>query len=392
LLAICGGEVFAPWERFSPGLVVIEQEKISYVGPWEKGRVPAGARILEAEGKLVAPGLVDVHIHGCAGADFLRDGRAGLEKMARFLARRGVTSFLPTTPSAPLEELESAIEAAREAASKPAVGARVLGLHLEGPYISPSQKGAHRPDYLRKPDIQECARLVEMGRDMVMMLTLAPELEGALNFIRWLREQGVVVSLGHSNATYRETKAAIEAGANHACHLFNCMPDLNKREPGIVGALLEDERVYTELIADLTHTHPMILQMATAMKGPRRTVLISDAMEATGMPDGSYALAGLKVLMKSGVARLEDGTLAGSTLTLGQAVKNVVEVLGIPVEEALGMASQNAADSLGPDSGRRQAPAQRGRLAVGAEGDAVIFNPDFSAAATVVGGEVVFRS
>ncbi len=382
-LAIHGGELLTPWEHFSPGMVIIEQGKIAFAGPQDKSRIPSGAELLEAEGKIITAGLVDVHIHGGAGADFSRDGEEGLKKMAGFLLRHGVTSFLPTTPSAPLQQLEEAVKVARDAAAQPPSGAQVLGLHLEGPYLSPARKGAHDEKHLCKPNFQECRNLVELGRGAVKMVTLAPELEGALELIQFLRGQNITVSLGHSEATYEETKEAIEAGANHGCHLFNAMPDMKRREPGIAGALLEDERVYTEFIADLVHVHPLILRMVFLTKGARRSLLISDAMEAAGMPEGTYALSGQKVEVREGAARLENGTLAGSTLTLDRAVKNAVEVLQIPREAAFAMASQTAADSLGLTN--------KGRLQAGADGDLTLFNPDLTVSATIVGGEVLFQ-
>lgn len=381
-LAIIGGDVLTPWEGFSPGLVTVEQGKIAYAGLLDQARIPAGAAQLDASGKLVAPGLIDVHIHGSAGADFVRDGAAGLAKMARFLATHGVTAFLPTTPSAPIEQLQQRIEVARQAAAA-AAGAQVLGIHLEGPYLSPQQRGAHHPEYLRKPDAEECARLVEAGRGAVKMITLAPELEGARDLIRWLRQHNVTVSLGHSVATYQEAKDALDAGADHACHLFNCMPDLNKREPGVAGALLYDDRAFIELIVDSAHIHPVMLKMAVRMKGARRTLLISDAMEAAGMPDGSYELGGLKVIVKESTARLEDGRLAGSTLSLDRAVRNAIEILEVSTEEAIAMASQSPADSLGLTG--------KGRLTAGADGDLVIFNQDLSVAATIIAGEVIYE-
>jgi N-acetylglucosamine-6-phosphate deacetylase len=382
-LAIGKGEVFTPKERFSPGLVIIEEGKISYAGPWEEKRIPAKAELLDAEGKIIAPGLLDIHIHGSAGADFFRDGKAGLEKMSRFLASRGVTSFLPAAASAPIEELEAAVKAAGEAAAQPPSGAQVLGIHLEGPYLSPGRKGAHAPEHLRNPDLQEIARLVELGGGTVKMVTLAPELQGAMELIHWLRERNIVISLGHSEASYEQAREAIEAGADHACHLFNAMPHMDKREPGITGALLEDERVYAELIADLVHIHPMMLKTALQIKGPQRSLLISDAIEAAGMPDGAYAFSGQKVVVNEGAARLKNGALAGSTLTLDKAVKNVVEALGIPLQSALTMASQTPANSL-------RLP-NKGRLAAGADGDVVIFGPNLSVSAAIIGGEVVFQ-
>jgi N-acetylglucosamine-6-phosphate deacetylase len=377
-------ELYTP-EKFAPGMVVIENEKVSYSGPWDKNKVPAGAELIEAADKWAAPGLVDVHIHGGAGADCLRDGVAGLEKTAKFLVTHGVTSFVPSTPSATMEQLAVATEQVREAQnSRSGAGAEILGIHLEGPYLSPAAKGAHDPAFLKSPSIADCEKLLAIGQGAVKMITLAPELEGAVEFTRWITGQGVVVSLGHSGATYQQAKAVIDAGATHATHLFNTMPDLQKREPGLVGALLEDERVYVELIADLVHVHPMMLKLALSMKGAARTVLVSDAIEAAGMPDGQYELSGLAIEVKNGVALLANSnTLAGSTLTLDRAIKNIEIGVGRSRQEAVTMATKAAADSLGLS--------QKGRLYPGADGDLVVFNPDHSVALTVVRGEIAYR-
>jgi N-acetylglucosamine-6-phosphate deacetylase len=393
-LVIRAGELFTP-ERIAPGLVVIENEKVSYSGPWDKSKVPAGAELIEAADKWAAPGLVDVHIHGGAGADALRDGLAGLERTAKFLVTHGVTSFLPSTPSATMEQLAAATEQVRKAqnsrlglrspfSGEGGAGAEILGIHLEGPYLAPTAKGAHDPAFLKIPSIADCEKLLAIGQGAVKMITLAPELEGAAEFTRWITGQGVVVSLGHSKATYQQAKEVIDAGATHATHLFNTMPDLQKREPGLVGALLEDERVYVELIADLVHVHPMMLKLAISMKGAERTVLVSDAIEAGGMPDGQYELSGLAIEVKNGVALLANSdTLAGSTLTLDRAIKNIEIGVGRSRQEAVTMATKTAADSLGLSN--------KGRLYPGADGDLVLFNPDHSVALTVVKGEIVYR-
>ena len=382
-IAITGGEVYTPAEQYSPGLVVIEQAKISYAGPLRPELIPAGAQVWDATGQIVAPGFVDSHIHGCGGADCLRDGAVGIRQMAQFLARRGVTAFLPTTPSAPLAQLEEAVRAVREVMAQPTEGAQVLGLHLEGPYLASARKGAHVAAHLRNPSIGELAHLVELGQGAIKLVTLAPELPGALAAIEWLSQHGIVASLGHSNASYQQAQAAIAAGATRGCHLFNAMPELSKREPGLVGALLEDERVFAEFIADLHHLHPVMLKMALLLKGLRHSILISDAIEAAGRPDGQYDLGGLEIAVKDGVARLADGTLAGSTLTLDRAVRNVVQELKLPLAEALIMASRTPADSLGLLS--------KGRLQPGADADLVILKGDLFVAMTVVGGEVVYQ-
>jgi N-acetylglucosamine-6-phosphate deacetylase len=393
-LVIKVGELFTP-ERIAPGLVIIEQEKVSYAGPWDKSKIPAGGDLIEAADKWAAPGLVDVHIHGGAGADALRDGIAGLEKTAKFLVAHGVTSFLPSTPSATMEQLAIATEQVREArnsrlglripsSGEGGGGAEILGIHLEGPYLAPTAKGAHDPAFLKVPNIADCEKLLAIGQGAVKMITLAPELEGAAEFTRWITGQGVVVSLGHSSATYEQAKAVIEAGATHATHLFNTMPDLQKRAPGLAGALLEDERVYVELIADLVHVHPMMLKLAISMKGANRTVLVSDAIEAAGRPDGQYELSGLAIDVKGGVALLANSnTLAGSTLTLDRAIKNIETGVGRSRQAAVTMATKTAADSLGLN--------HKGRLYPGADGDLVLFNPDYTVALTVAKGEIVYR-
>lgn len=329
--------------------VLVEGGVIAAIGP----DLPAASRVLEAQ--VLSPGFIDLHVHALDGRGTV--GTVDVDGLSLALARRGVTGFLATTVASPVEDLASLM---REPVK--ALGARCLGFHLEGPWLSAGRAGAQPPDALSSPDLQDLERLLTAGPPV--MITLAPELDGAIDVIRQAHQAGVVVSLGHSTATYEQTAAAVNAGARHITHCFNAMSPLHHREPGLVGAALDLQALTVEAIADGVHLHPAIVRLLWRAVGPGRMCLVSDAVDV--------ALPG------SSAAQLDDGTLAGSRIGLDQAVRNLVG-WRVPLADALTMASVTPARAIDVRHG----------LEVGAPADLVLLDADLQVTTTLVGGEPV---
>ncbi len=342
---------------------------------------PAGAEVIDAGGGIVAPGLVDVHIHGFMGWDASNGSLDELRAMSRRLARWGTTAWLPTTMTLPWPTLEKCFSAIREAMALSDGadwnGAAVLGCHAEGPFISPKRKGAQLESAIRKPDLDS----LRPWADVVKLMTVAPEAEGALPFIRGAAALGVTLSMGHTDATAAQALAGVEAGVTHATHTFNAMSPLNHREPGVVGAALSDDRVYCELIADTFHVAPLLFGLMARQKG-ERLVLITDSIQVAHLPDGPHDQSGQTVIVDGIRCRFPDGTIAGSALTLDRAVRNFRAHTGLPLHEVVNMASLYPARSIGVDD-------RKGSLQPGRDADFLIADPDFTVRRTFVGGREI---
>lgn len=370
---VAAGAVVAPDGELAPGHVVVEGDRIADV---RAGR-PRRPDWDFPDGVLV-PGFVDLQVNGAAGADFLDCTPEQFAAAGRYLASTGTTSFLPTLVSAPLRALRAA---ARRLRADDASGARPVGLHLEGPAINPQRAGAHEPRWLLPPDDPGLRDLLEELQGLVRVVTLAPELPGGLELVRWLTGRGVVVSVGHSDATYDQTLQAFEAGAAMVTHLFNAMRGLHHREPGVVGAALQEGGWVCGLVVDGVHVHPAAFRMAYRLLGPDRVVLVTDAVAAAGAPPGRYRLGDLEIVLRPGDApRRPDGTLAGSVLRMDRAVWNAAR-WGVPLRDAVRMASTTPARVL-----RLQ---DRGELRPGLRADLCVLVSG-RAALTVVGGRVVW--
>ena len=339
---------------------------------------PAG--VTDLGGAKVLPGLVDIHIHGAAGADFSDGDPEGLRRMGRFLAARGVTSFAPTSMTLPYDALEKAYAAARALHDRRPRGcARVVGIHMEGPFLSHAKRGAQNPAFLRLPDADALERLQAACGGLIRIVDVAPELPGAADFIRRAARR-CRVSLAHTDADYEAAAVALEAGARHVTHLFNAMPPIHHRAPGVIGAASERADTDAELICDGQHVHPSAVRMAFRLF-PGRICLISDALRCCGMPDGDYELGGQTVTLRGGVARLPSGTIAGAASTLYDGLRNAV-AFGIPEEEAIPAATLRPARAIGAD-------AEIGSIEPGKQADFLVCADDLRLRAVFLGGERV---
>ena len=300
---------------------------------------------IDASGLKVLPGLVDIHSHGAVGHDFSDADATGLKKILKYEKAHGITSYCPTSMTLPMEQLIRIFASATEVEQDDSC-ARIVGLNMEGPFLDPAKKGAHVEEYIRKPDIRFFRECQEASGGMIKVVTVAPNMEGAEAFIEALKND-VVISIGHTGADYDCAAKAMEKGAHHVTHLYNAMAGLSHRKPGVVGAAADDEHVEAEMICDGVHIHPATVRQTFKMFGDDRIIMISDSMEATGMPDGDYALGGQKVIKKGHLATLEDGTIAGSATNLMDCVRVVVQKMNIPLESAVKCAAVNSAKSVG---------------------------------------------
>ena len=383
-LIIKNGILVTPFELIPNGVLAIDDKgKIAYVGS-EKNFSGSADEEFDAKGGYIAPGFIDIHIHGSAGVDTMDGKYESLNKMSKFLAQQGVTAFYPTTVTSAWEDIYKALDAVREAIEKGVDGAKVIKAHLEGPYFSKEKAGAQDVRYLRTPNLNEVKDLLKKYGDIIGRITLAPELPGALEVIKYLTENGIVVALGHTNATYEQAIAAFDAGAKIANHIYNGMRAFHHREPGIVGASLTRDDVYAEMIVDQVHHHNAARKIVIRCKGTDKTLLITDAIMAAGLPDGEYVLGRQKIIIKNGISRLPDGTLAGSTLTMINAVKNTINYLNVGLQDAIKMASYVPAKVMGLDG-------EKGVLKLGFDADAVVLSKELDVLLTIVEGNVVYR-
>lgn len=329
------------------------------------------------------PGLIDLHIHGTHGHDVMDGNVDALHKMSKALAADGVTAYLATTMTADKHHLASVLKTIPQAMQQ-AEGAAILGVHLEGPFIAASKMGAQRPDAMEAPDITYFHHLQHLAGNAIKIVTLAPELPNALAFIQAVRKSGVMVSIGHTNASFAETNAAIAAGCTQATHLFNAMRSIHHREPGALGALLLAEEVAAELIVDGVHLHPAMVELALRLKGKKKLLLVTDAMRAKCLNNGQYDLGGQEVLVMDGKATLGDGTLAGSTLALPQAIKHMVKFAKCTLLDAISMATQNPAQILGLTS-------RKGSIEMGKDADLVVMTPGLEVQLTMREGQIIWQ-
>lgn len=335
---------------------------------------------------LVLPGFIDVHIHGADGADAMDGTKEALQKIARKITEEGTTSFLATTLTQSNELIENALKNISRYIkdSNPAGEAEVIGIHLEGPFINAKKSGAQPKEFITQPVVEKFKGWQTASCNHIRLVTIAPEIEGSFELIRHLSSTNVVASLGHSAASFDDAKKAVEAGATHVTHLFNAMTGLDHREPGLAVAALTFDKLKVELISDGIHVHPEMVNLAIKVKGSDNVILITDAMCAKGLQDGEYALGCQKVFVKGREARLSDGTLAGSVLFMSEAIRNVMNFTGLPIEEMIKFAATNPAKQLGIFE-------RKGSISRGKDADITVLDNDFNVLLTICRGEIAYQ-
>jgi N-acetylglucosamine-6-phosphate deacetylase len=364
MIAIRAGQILTPLESISPGILFVEAGRIEEVTS-DLDRDLSGLEIIDASDQILAPGLIDLHTHGIAGMQGVDGNPEDYARMSEHYARHGVTSFLATICGT-----QAAIEAGIQAVLKSNVhGAEIIGIHLEGPFINPARKGAFPLETIIPPDLALLEHYLHQAQGAIRLITLAPELEHALELVRYARQNGVVCSAGHTQATWEQMMTAIQAGVSHVTHTYNGMAPLNHRDPGILGAALVDDRLTVEIIADGIHVHPAALKLLLRCKPANRVVVISDSIGAAGLPDGVYTFEGLEVTIADHSARLKDGTLAGSVTTLEKELVNLVRLAEQPLAEALRIASLNPATEVGVQQ-------RKGLLKAGMDADLICLDKE----------------
>ena len=334
--------------------------------------------VIDGEDQLLIPGMIDVHIHGGNNYNMMDGTTKSIQEVSKICAKTGCTSFLVTSVSSTLDDLLEMIEQTKKVIGNEQ-GAKIAGIHLEGPYLNVEKKGMQNPKYLRHPNILEMKRILREADGLIKMVTVAPELPGCLDLIGFLKEQGIIIAVAHSNATYEEAQSAFEKGATHITHCFNAMPAIHHRYPGLVTAALEDDNVSSQMIVDGVHLHPGIVRLLHKIKGADKMVLTTDALQAMEAGDGEYVFGGHQVVVKEGIARLHDGTLASSTVTMNKSLKLSTE-FGISLKDSVKMASSTPANILNLKN--------TGQIKEGYIADLVLLDKDFRVLNTWISGNM----
>jgi N-acetylglucosamine-6-phosphate deacetylase len=384
-LLIKNARVYGPDRVADPGWLLTEGRQIVGMG---YGRPPRfdgdqSIRTVDAQGRHLLPGFIDLHVHGAVGHEVMDASADGLRAMAGCFAQHGVSGFLPTTWTASPDATQRALDTIAGVLGPVAKGASILGAHLEGPYLNVAKCGAQDPRYIRLADPAETDAL--LGRGFVHLLALAPEYAENLRLVDDCVRRGVAVSIAHTSATYEQVLEAVEHGASQMTHAFNAMTGFGHRDLGTAGAMLALPQLRAELIADTVHVHPAAMRVLVAAKGTADVILITDAIRAAGMPDGDYRIDSRTVTVRDGAVRLPDGTLAGSVLTMDVALRNIVAATGLPLRELWPLTSLNAARAIGVS-------ARKGSLEVGKDADLVLLNDQFQVQLTVAEGTVVYEA
>lgn len=372
--ALINGKVILPEGVFTDKVVLME-EKIQGIVDKSSFDASGVKEIIDVENHYISPGFIDIHIHGSGGRDTMDGEIEALRKISNTIMANGTTGFLPTTMTMELDKIYRALDTVREALDAEGMGANILGVHLEGPFINKAYKGAQREDCILKPEYD----VIKNYLDIIKIITVAPEVDGGLEFIKDVKEKSdTVLSIGHTGASYEEAMEAIALGISHCTHLFNAMTPLHHRNPGVVGAAF-NSNITCELIADKIHVHPKLFQLLLKIKGEDSLVLITDAIRASCMKEGCYDLGGQAVTVKGGRAQLADGSLAGSVLTLNKAVKNFIEATEAPIHQVIKLVSLNPAKLIGMGN-------QKGSIEVGKDADIIVFDEDINVKQVFISG------
>jgi len=379
---ILNKQIITPLETLSDTAIIVDNGEIDNLVDKKKITNLAEFEVIHSENLVITPGLIDVHVHGGNGFDTLDSSLEALNGMSLFFAKHGVTGFYPTTLSATREKISEAIENLNKNIDK-LKGAKALGIHLEGPYLNHEHKGAQAPSQLRVAQPEEYQDWI--GKGSIRLITIAPEVEGARELIDYGVQRGVEFAIGHSGASYDQVIQAANSGVRQSTHTFNGMQGLHHRKPGTVGGILTDNRIYAQIISDGVHLHPATVKLVVLAKGIRRTILITDSVRAAGLEDGSYDLGELQITVKNGVARIASGSLAGSTLTMDKAVRNVMQFANLSFKDAVTMATYVPAEAM-------RILNNKGYIKVGADADLTFFDKEHHVAATMANGEFVYKN
>ncbi|MGO3496275.1 MAG: N-acetylglucosamine-6-phosphate deacetylase [Staphylococcus equorum] len=373
------GRIYTEEEIIERGYIIVKEDKITDVG---KGDYEGALTTYDAQGQHVLPGFIDIHMHGGYGEDAMDASCDGLKHLAESLLSEGTTSFLATTMTQSDENITKALENIIEYQKQQNVlkAADIVGIHLEGPFISEHKVGAQNPAYVQRPSIEKVQQFQKTANNQIKVITFAPEVEGAHETLEALHDQ-IRFSIGHTVATFDETNEAVARGAKHVTHLYNAGTPFEHREPGVFGAAWTNDSLSTELIVDGIHSHPTAIQIAYKQKGNTRFFLITDAMRAKGMPDGEYDLGGQNVIVKGSEARLASGALAGSILKMNEGLKNLIQYTGDSLDNLWRVTSLNQAIALNIES-------QKGSLKVGKDADIVIVDDEITVQTTIKAGEI----
>ena len=380
---ISGNKIITPLKVIKNGIVIVDDGVIEYVGEKEKAADLVSYNNIY-RGEYIVPGFIDIHCHGGNGYDTMDSTYEALREISKFKAKNGCTGFLATTVTSSIKDTVKALNNISEHSKQsPEGGTEILGVHLEGPFINVMQKGAQREDLIIPLSVEVMEKFIKESGGLIKIVTYAPELDTDFKFTSFLNDKEIIPSVGHSFADYETIISAIRFGLKSSSHIFNQMEGIHHREPGTVGAILTQENLFAEIIADCVHVHPAIINLLVRAKGVDKIILITDAMRAAGLQDGIYDLGGLKVMVKNSEARLESGNLAGSTLTMNRAVENMIEKVGINIKESVKMASLNPAQLLGLNK-------DRGSLTPGKRADIVVLDNNFNVVYTIKKGKVIY--
>ncbi|MQY58915.1 MAG: N-acetylglucosamine-6-phosphate deacetylase [Clostridia bacterium] len=402
LIAFKNAKIITPVRIVDNGVLVVSSGKISYVGTQDEIKIPKNAKIINLTGKYLTPGFIDMHLHGGGGADTMNATEEAIEKISVAHAKGGTTSIVPTTTSAPIDDIIKTIKVIELAKERILPGAQVLGAHIEGPYFSTEQKGAQNPKYLKEPRPEEYLKLLD-EYDCILRVSAAPELEGGLELGRELRKRGIVASIAHTNATYEDILAAIDAGYTHVTHMYSGMSGLKRinayRISGVIESALLLDELTTEVIADGHHLPPSLIKLIIKTKGLDKVSVITDAISAAKLGPGKYSVGGLDAIVEANVAKefeipeeegnyvaklLTRDAFAGSVTTMDRCVRNMVKFVGLSIQDAVKMATINPARIIGIDD-------KKGSLAEGKDADILILAEDVNVIMTMIGGRVAYE-
>jgi len=373
MFALRSDTVFTPTKTYKDTYIIVDKGKIVKLAKI----VPKNVKVYSYENCIIAPGFVDIHTHGGFGVDLMASTINDARKFIEKLPETGVTSFVPSAVTASFDNLKKFVE--KFSSIRVEKGSKVVGIHFEGPYLNPEMAGAQSKEHIKPPSIEEVKVLSEHFNEVAKRLTLAPEVDDGINFIRILNDLGIIVSIGHTNASYEQAVQAFSAGARIVTHIFNGMRVFHHREPGVVGAALTFPTVYAETILDLIHLHPVAVELVYKCKGSKKMVLVTDAIAGAGLPDGTFKLGSMEIIVRDGVSRLSNGALAGSTLTMVKALKNAVKI-GIPLAKALEMATLTPCKAMMIKG--------KGSIIEGNDADMIVLDKNLNIIAVCLKGEI----